>query len=84
MTSPPMHHFKKPLIVTALAILGAIVIGLGIVTWIHQSDLSNRKKEERVEWLGTGLGLTTLIVIFPFWIGAASKVAKERQANQLD
>lgn len=73
-----MQFFKKPLIITGIAIGLALVIGLITVTIIHQSDASSRRKKERAEMLGTGVGLITILVITPFWLVAATKYRKDR------
>ena len=60
-------------------ILAAMLIGVAGVIWIHAQNISNRKKTERAEMLGTGLGIGTLIVITPFWLAGAARVGAERR-----
>ena len=75
-----MHHFKLPLIVTGVTLLATILLGLGLVTWIHKSKISNQEKQARAEKLGGGVALGTCLIIAPFWLVAAAKVGKERRA----
>ena len=73
-----MHHFKLPLIITGITLFIALSAGLGIVTWIHKSKISEREKTARVEKLGGGFGVVVLLVIAPAWLFAAAKYGKER------
>ncbi len=79
---PPsaLRHFRRPLLITAIALGVALVLGLGGTLWIHKRAKSRYEAENRVKWLGQGLGFATILVIFPFWIFAADKVGKERRA----
>ncbi|MDH3584065.1 MAG: hypothetical protein OER86_07610 [Phycisphaerae bacterium] len=74
-----MQHFKRPLIITGVAIAVALVLGIGAATWIYNSDISARKQHERAEMLGGGLGLTACLVAAPFWFAAAARVGRERR-----
>jgi len=74
-----MRHFKLPLIVTGVALALALMLGIAGATWIHWSEISSRKKMQRAEKLGTAVGVTTCLVIVPFWLVAAAKVGKERR-----
>ena len=75
-----MRHFKLPLIVTGIAFLLFIGVGIGIITSIHKSTASAAAKQERAGKLGGGLGLLMCLVVAPFWLVAAAKVGKERRA----
>ena len=75
-----MKHFKLPLIVTGVATLLFIGIGIGLITLIHKSTASAAEKQVRAEKLGGGLGLLTCLGVAPFWLFAAAKVGKERRA----
>ena len=75
-----MRHFKLPLIVTAVTLLLAVVVGLAAVTWVHQSGLPRREKNLRAQALGAGTATATCVVIAPFWLVAAGRVGKERRA----
>lgn len=75
-----MRHFKLPLIVTAITVAIALVVGIGIATVIYRAKISDRQKMARAEMLGGGMGIGVLVIIFPFWILAAGKVGKERRA----
>ena len=68
-----------PLIVTGIALAVALILCIAGATWIHQLDISSRKKTQRAEKLGAGLGVTTCLVVAPFWLVAAAKVGKERR-----
>jgi hypothetical protein len=75
-----MRHFKLPLIVTAITVAVALVVGIAIATKIYLEKISDRQKKARAEMLGQGIGMGVLVIIFPFWILAAGKVGKERRA----
>lgn len=77
-----MRHFKLPLIITGVTLLVAILGGIGVVTWIHKSKISEREKTERAQKLGGGFGIVTLLIITPPWLFAAAKFGKERRAAQ--
>lgn len=77
-----MRQFKVPLIVTGVALLLALVIGIAGVTRIHQSTSSNRQKQQRAQLLGSGVATATCIVIAPFWLYAAAQVGKRRREAQ--
>ena len=74
-----MRNFKLPLLVTAIALLLAVVVGVVIVTSIHRSKASNARKYDRAQKAGAGLALATGVVIAPFWLFAAAKAGKERR-----
>lgn len=74
-----MRHFKLPLIVTGIVLALTLVLGLAVVTWIHQSPISDREKMERSAKLGAGMATAMCVVIAPFWFVAAAKVGKERR-----
>ena len=75
-----MHHFKRPIIVTGIAVLVAIIAGVIGVTMIYRAKIPDREKKARVEMLGGGAGFAVILISFPFWILAADKVGKERRA----
>ena len=75
-----MRHFKLPLIVTAIALILGIGVGVFGITQIHRSGKSNQEKKARAEMLGGGVALSVCFIIFPFWIFAAAKGGKERRA----
>ena len=77
-----MRHFKLPLIVTGIALLLAVVVGIVIISSIHNSQASNREKNERAQMAGGGVAIATLAVITPFWLIAAAKVGKQRREAQ--
>lgn len=76
-----MRHFKLPLIITGVTLFVAIAAGLGVITWIHKSKLSDREKAERAQKLGGGFAIVTLLIIAPPWLFAAAKFGKERRAK---
>jgi len=77
-----MRHFKLPLIITGVTLFVAVVAGIGVVTWIYKSKISDREKKARAEKLGAGFGGVTLLIITPSWLFAAAKFGKERRAAQ--
>jgi hypothetical protein len=77
-----MRHFKLPLIITGITVLVALVVGIGVATWIYKAKISDRQKKARAEQLGSGIGLITFLLIAPPWIFAAAKVGKERRAKK--
>lgn len=81
-TASTMRHFKLPLIITSVTLVIAVAAGIGVVTWIHKSKISDREKKARAEMLGGGFGILTLIIITPPWLFAAAKFGKERRAQQ--
>ena len=82
---PPsaMRHFKLPLIVTGIAFLLALAVGLGGTFWIHRTAKSSYEQTDRVKLLGQGVGIGFCLVIFPFWIFACGKVGEKRRAARL-
>jgi hypothetical protein len=78
--APAGRHFKRPLLVTGIAVSLALVLGLAGVAWIHRTTKADWQRSERTKTLGQVLGIATLVVIFPYWILAADKVGKERRA----
>ncbi len=74
-----MRYFKLPLIVTGIALLSVILLGIGGMVMIDRSGGNEKDKVARAGMLGTGLALATSIVIAPFWIFAAGKFGKERR-----
>lgn len=77
-----MRHFKLPLLVTAVTLLVAILAGVIIVTSIHRSADSVRRKHERAQTAGGAVAVATCLVIAPFWLVAAARVGRERRARQ--
>lgn len=71
-----MRHFKMPLIVSAIVLVVMIGLGLCGAYWIHRSGINTN---QRAEMLGQGVGILTVVIVFPFWIFAAAKVGKERR-----
>ncbi len=76
-----MRHFKLPLIITGVTLFVAIAGGIGVITWIHKSKISDREKAERAQKLGGGFAIVTLLIIAPPWLFAAAKFGKERRAK---
>jgi MFS family permease len=76
------QHFKRPLKLTGWIVLAGLVLGIIGSTWIYLSDISDRKKVQRVTLLGSGLGTMSALVAAPFWLVAAGKIGKERRAAQ--
>ena len=75
-----MHRFKLPLIVTGVALVLAIILGVVIITSIHGSRDSSRRKQERAAQAGGAVAVGVCVVVAPFWFWAAAKVGKERRA----
>ncbi len=75
-----MRPFKLPLIVTGIAFTLALVIVIAASAWVYQSETSNRRKVDRAQKIGSGVGIATCMVIAPFWFFAAAKVGKQRRA----
>lgn len=75
-----MHHFKRPLKITGITLLAGLILGIGAVTWIHHSNLSNRKKDDYASLLGTGIAVVSLAISCPFWFGAAARFGEDRRA----
>ena len=44
-----MRHFKRPLLITGITFLVALVVGIAVVTVIYKSTASNREKQARAE-----------------------------------
>ena len=76
-----MHHFKIPMIVTAVTLLVAILVGVGGMAMILNSPGTSRTRNERASMLGGGLGIATGVISAPFWLFAAAKLGKERRAR---
>ena len=76
-----MHHFKLPMIVTAVTLLVAVLVGVAGMAMIVSSKESSRTKKERASMLGSGLGIATGVISAPFWWFAAAKLGKERRAR---
>ncbi len=74
-----MRHFKLAFIVTAIAFVVCIIVGIAGVTWIHGAG---GNADKRAEMLGQGLGTLTMLVIAPFWIYGAYQLGKERRTAQ--
>lgn len=75
-----MKYFRIPLIVTGVAFLLVILIGIGGIIVIVNSNSPDQVKATRSAMLGSGLATTACLVIAPFWIFAAAKLGKERRA----
>jgi hypothetical protein len=75
-----MRHFKLPILVTVVAFVLVMAIGIGGTIWITQSAGSNREKETRAQMLGSGSAMLLGVIVAPFWFYAAAKVGKERRA----
>jgi Na+/proline symporter len=74
-----MRHFKLPLIVTAIAFVVCIAVGIAGATLMIGSG---GNVEKRAEILGQATGALTMLVIAPFWIYGAYQFGKERRAAQ--
>jgi hypothetical protein len=74
-----MRHFKLPLIVTGITLLLAIIVGVVIITSIHNSQDSNSRKIERAQMAGGAVAIAALVVITPLWLLAAAKVGRQRR-----
>jgi len=77
-----MRQFKFPLIVTGIALAIALIVAVVIITVIHNSKGSSRQKAERAAMAGSGVGLTTVIVVAPFWLTTAARIGKQRRAER--
>jgi flagellar basal body-associated protein FliL len=77
-----MRHFKLPIIITGITLFVAVAAGIGVVTWIYKSKISDREKTERAQKLGGAFAIVTLLIITPPWLFAAAKFGKERRAQQ--
>lgn len=74
-----MRYFKLPLIITGMAFVVMIILGIGGMVLIGRSGGSDQDKVARSGMLGSGLALATSLVIGPFWILAAAKFGKDRR-----
>lgn len=72
-----LHHFKLAMIVTGIAFVLMIVVGLIGVSMIVKSG--GRNANERASMLGGGLATLTGIIVAPFWIYGAYEAGKERR-----
>ena len=77
-----MRYFKRPLIVTGICFVVALLITIASVIWIHNADLSNAEKAELAKKLGMIVGIGASIVPAPFWILAASRFGKDQREAQ--
>ncbi|MFM8469084.1 MAG: hypothetical protein ACKODH_03810, partial [Limisphaerales bacterium] len=75
-------HFKLPLIITSVTLVIAVAAGIGVVTWIHKSKISDREKKARAEMLGGVMMISVRMPNPPPWLFAAAKFGKERRAQQ--
>ena len=75
-----MRHFKLALIVTAIAIVVCIAVGIAGVTWITRDSGAN--SDQRARMLGQATGMLTVFVVGPFWIYGAYQFGKERRESQ--
>lgn len=78
-----MHHFRLPLSITGIALALVLVVGLALVTKIHREKIGDRAKIARVQQLGRGLGIATMVVVAPFWILAAARLGRERRGGKI-
>jgi hypothetical protein len=69
------------MIVTAVTLLVAILVGVIGMAMIINSKVPTRVRTERASMLGSGLGIATGVISAPFWWVAAAKVGKERRAR---
>lgn len=74
-----MSRFKVPMIATAIILVLALVVSIGMITWVHGLKIPERQKQERAQKLGGGVGVATVVAIAPFWLIAAAKLGKERR-----
>ena len=78
-----MRYFKLPLIVTGIALVLVMALGIAGAIWIAESSGTGREKEARAQMLGAGAATLLCVVVAPFWLFAAAKVGKERRAAKL-
>ena len=74
-----MHHFRLPLVVTGIVFALGLVVAIAVGTWIYHSRISDRRKIERAENLGTGVGIMSCLIIAPFWLLASHRFNEERR-----
>lgn len=75
-----LHHFKRPLRITGIALALALILGLALSVVIYRQNISDRAKMARMQMFGGGLGGITILVVAPFWLAAASRAGRERRA----
>jgi hypothetical protein len=75
----PIRRFKIPLLVTGIALVVALIIVIAVGTYIYQTEPSRRRAMKRAEMLGTGVGVTTSLIVAPFWLVVAGRIGKERR-----
>ena len=75
-----LHHFKRPLRITGIALGLALILGLVLSVVIYRQKISDRAKIARMQMFGGGLGGITTLVVAPFWLAAAARVGRERRA----
>ena len=80
MKTTMLHHFKRPLRVTGIALALALIFGLALSVVIYRQKISDRAKIESMQLFGGGLGGITTLVVVPFWLAAAARVGRERRA----
>lgn len=75
-----VKHFRTPLIVTGVVFLLVLLIGIGGIIVIVNSNATDQAKAARSAMLGSGVATTACLIVAPFWIFAAAKLGKERRA----
>jgi hypothetical protein len=75
-----MRYFRLPLIVTGVAIVVFLILGITGIIMIDRTARNDQEKVARGTLLGQGLGTLLSFVVAPFWIIAAAKMGKERRA----
>lgn len=75
-----MRYFRFPLIVTGIAFVVFLILGITGMVMIDRTARNDQEKIARGTLLGQGLGTLISFVVAPFWIFAAAKMGKDRRA----
>jgi hypothetical protein len=73
-------HWKRALRITGWVFLAMLILVIAISYRISQEKIGTRRMEARVKMMGQGVGTMTSLILFPFWLIAASRVRKEKLA----
>jgi uncharacterized membrane protein YjgN (DUF898 family) len=76
-----MKFFKLPLIASAIVLPLMLVVGIGGAVLVYGSDISSRKKSDRIAMMGSASATLGCVIIAPFWLIAAAKLGKERRSK---
>lgn len=75
----PMRYFRLPLIVTGIAFVVFLILGITGMVMIDRTARNDQEKLARGTLLGQGLGTLFSFVVAPFWIYGAAKMGKDRR-----